>query len=89
MMRAFMVGVLLLSGLLVAAPAASAAGITEVTGFGSNPGALRMFEYKPAGLTQGRPLVVAMHGCTQDASYGTNAGAAALLVAAPITLLVV
>jgi poly(hydroxyalkanoate) depolymerase family esterase len=73
-MRAFLVGVLMLSGLLVTTPAASAAGITEVTGFGSNPGALRMFEYQPAGLTPGRPLVVALHGCTQDASYGTNAG---------------
>jgi poly(hydroxyalkanoate) depolymerase family esterase len=56
----------------VVAPARAAATLTEVTGFGSNPGALRMYSYRPAGLAQGRPLVVALHGCTQSASdyYG-------------------
>jgi poly(hydroxyalkanoate) depolymerase family esterase len=44
------------------------AALTEVTGFGSNPGNLRMFEYVPAGLPSGAPLVVAMHGCTQSAA---------------------
>jgi poly(hydroxyalkanoate) depolymerase family esterase len=43
--------------------------LTEVTdGFGSNPGQLKMFEYVPKGLHTSRPLVVALHGCTQTAS---------------------
>ncbi|NUP39761.1 MAG: PHB depolymerase family esterase [Streptomyces sp.] len=54
---------------------AAAASLQEVTGFGSNPGALRMFRYVPDGLPSGRPVVVALHGCTQDASgYGTGSG---------------
>lgn len=47
---------------------AHAAGLQEVTGFGSNPGNLRMFRHVPNGLPAGRPLVVALHGCTQSAS---------------------
>jgi poly(hydroxyalkanoate) depolymerase family esterase len=47
--------------------------LTEVHGFGSNPGALRMFKYVPE-----RPepaLVVVLHGCTQTAgSYDVGAG---------------
>ncbi|MGR8006974.1 extracellular catalytic domain type 1 short-chain-length polyhydroxyalkanoate depolymerase [Streptomyces hypolithicus] len=50
------------------APPARAASLTEVTGFGSNPGNLRMFRYVPDELPAGRPLVVAMHGCTQSAA---------------------
>src|ERR1041384_8223274 len=47
--------------------------LTQVTGFGSNPGALRMFTYAPASLPSGAPLVVAMHGCTESASvYSTQ-----------------
>ncbi|CAM5365066.1 MULTISPECIES: extracellular catalytic domain type 1 short-chain-length polyhydroxyalkanoate depolymerase [Streptomyces] len=66
------VGVLLVTLLAVTGPAsltapAQAASLTEVTGFGSNPGNLRMFRYVPDGLPAGRPLVVAMHGCTQSA----------------------
>ena len=54
---------------------ASAASLQEVTGFGTNPGALRMFRYVPDGLPAGRPVVVALHGCTQNASgYGTGSG---------------
>lgn len=47
---------------------AQAASLQEVTGFGSNPGNLRMFRYVPDGLPAGRPLVVALHGCTQSAA---------------------
>ncbi len=48
---------------------------TEVTGFGSNPGNLRMFKYVPAGLPSNAPLVVAMHGCSQSASsYDAETG---------------
>lgn len=48
---------------------------TEVTGFGSNPGNLRMFKYIPPGLPAGAPLVVALHGCSQSAaSYDAESG---------------
>jgi poly(hydroxyalkanoate) depolymerase family esterase len=54
---------------------AAAASLQEVTGFGSNPGALRMFRYVPDGLPAGRPVVVALHGCTQNAAgYGSGSG---------------
>ncbi|MBG0854856.1 PHB depolymerase family esterase [Streptomyces spinoverrucosus] len=54
---------------------AAAASLQEVTGFGSNPGALKMYRYVPDGLPAGRPVVVALHGCTQNASgYGTGSG---------------
>ncbi|GAA3827162.1 PHB depolymerase family esterase [Streptomyces coacervatus] len=54
---------------------AAAVSLQEVTGFGSNPGALRMFRYVPDGLPSGRPVVVALHGCTQDAAgYGAGSG---------------
>ncbi len=42
--------------------------ITPVLDFGSNPGALDMYEHAPADLAAGRPVVVVMHGCTQQAS---------------------
>lgn len=48
--------------------AARAQTLTEVTGFGSNPGNIRMFRYVPSNLTQGSPLVVVLHGCGQSAS---------------------
>ncbi len=41
--------------------------LETVSGFGSNPGALNMHKYVPAGMPQNAPLVVAMHGCDQDA----------------------
>jgi poly(hydroxyalkanoate) depolymerase family esterase len=47
--------------------------LTEVTGFGSNPGALKMFTFVPPGLPPGAPLVVVLHGCTESASsYATQ-----------------
>jgi poly(hydroxyalkanoate) depolymerase family esterase len=42
--------------------------LTPVTGFGSNPGSLNMYSYVPAGLSVKAPLVVVMHGCTQNAA---------------------
>ncbi|RAK57405.1 alpha/beta hydrolase family esterase [Phenylobacterium deserti] len=42
-------------------------GMTEVRGFGFNPGALRMLAYTPTDLAAGAPLVVVLHGCTQRA----------------------
>ncbi|WP_308257232.1 extracellular catalytic domain type 1 short-chain-length polyhydroxyalkanoate depolymerase [Saccharothrix luteola] len=61
---------------LVSSPRpAAAATLQEVTGFGTNPGNLQMFRYAPAGLPAGRPVVVALHGCTQNATgYGTATG---------------
>jgi poly(hydroxyalkanoate) depolymerase family esterase len=55
--------------------AASSDHLTEVVGFGSNPGALRMFTYAPATLAASPALVVVLHGCTQSAaSYDLGAG---------------
>ncbi|HYZ31373.1 MAG TPA: PHB depolymerase family esterase [Crenalkalicoccus sp.] len=57
-----------------ALPALAAAPV-EVTGFGSNPGNLRMFKYVPDGLPASAPLVVVLHGCKQNArDYATDAG---------------
>jgi feruloyl esterase len=47
----------------------------EVTGFGSNPGNLRMFVFAPSRKSPRPALVVALHGCTQTAAdfdYGTG-----------------
>jgi poly(3-hydroxybutyrate) depolymerase len=43
-------------------------GESEVSNFGSNPGNLKMFRYVPDNLGSARPLVVALHGCTQSAT---------------------
>ncbi|MFF7162561.1 alpha/beta hydrolase family esterase [Streptomyces sp. NPDC008086] len=77
--RRILLGATLLVAALIAAllspGRATAASLQEVTGFGANPGALRMFRYVPDGLPVGRPVVVALHGCTQNASgYGTGSG---------------
>lgn len=59
--------------LVGATPAAAA--VEPVPSFGSNPGNLTMFRYVPTGLAANRPVVVALHGCTQNASgYGTGSG---------------
>jgi hypothetical protein len=70
-------GYLLVLLLLAAlpSPARAAATLTQVTGFGSNPGALRMYSYVPDGLPAGRPMIVALHGCTQSAAdYYAHSG---------------
>ncbi len=49
--------------------------LAEITGFGTNPGNLRMFAFVPAQLQQPRALVVVLHGCGQTAaSYDLGAG---------------
>lgn len=49
--------------------------LTPLTGFGSNPGALDAFFYLPAGLPARAPLVVVLHGCTQNAAvYDRGSG---------------
>ncbi len=50
------------------------AALTAVASFGANPGALDMYEYVPANLEAGRPLVVVLHGCTQTAAAMEVAG---------------
>lgn len=66
---------LMLLTLLFALIASPAFAQTEVTGFGSNPGNLRMFKYVPSGLSTNAPLVVALHGCSQTAAnYDAETG---------------
>lgn len=68
--RAMLLGHLLSFGaaLCLTTGGAGAAALREVSGFGSNPGNLRMFVYVPDGLPASRPLVVALHGCRQSAA---------------------
>jgi poly(3-hydroxybutyrate) depolymerase len=71
---------ILLTAVVIAALAAIptpgyAATLTQVGNFGSNPGNLAMYSYRPDGLPTGAPLVVALHGCTQNAAdYFGHAG---------------
>jgi poly(hydroxyalkanoate) depolymerase family esterase len=39
-----------------------------VSSFGTNPGNLNMYSYVPTGIAGKAPLVVVMHGCTQNAT---------------------
>lgn len=65
--------VLALTG-LSAVPAA-AADYERVTGFGSNPGALTMYRYVPDDLPAGAPVVLVLHGCTQNGpGFATGTG---------------
>jgi feruloyl esterase len=57
------------------APNAASTHLTELTGFGSNPGGLRMFTYVPRKPARSPALVVVLHGCTQSAAgYDLGAG---------------
>ncbi|PTE07026.1 hypothetical protein C9427_28840 [Mesorhizobium helmanticense] len=42
--------------------------LSDMTGFGSNPGALRARLYRPDNLPGQAPLVVVLHGCSQNAA---------------------
>ena len=56
-------------------PARRPTRLRELTGFGANPGNLRMFAYVPKHLPRKAPLVVVLHGCTQTADeYDYGAG---------------
>ncbi|RDJ21654.1 hypothetical protein DWF00_25165 [Bosea caraganae] len=49
--------------------------LSEMTSFGSNPGALKAHSYLPQALPEGAPLVVVLHGCTQTAAgYDRGSG---------------
>ena len=64
---------------------ANAAEPREETGFGSNPGNLRMFSYVPANQEPAAPLIVVLHGCKQKAStFASDAGWLALADRFPV-----
>src|SRR5205823_522715 len=65
---------LALGASVIVAAAPAHAQLAQVTSFGSNPGALDMYEYVPKNLPAGRPLVVVLHGCTQTANDMLAAG---------------
>jgi len=46
--------------------------LTSVSSFGSNPGNLSMFIYTPASAGANAPLVMVLHGCTQNATGYAN-----------------
>ena len=57
------------------APARRPTRLRELTGFGTNPGNLRMFAYAPEHMPPEAPLVIALHGCTQTSDeydHGTG-----------------
>jgi poly(hydroxyalkanoate) depolymerase family esterase len=57
------------------APARRPTRLRELTGFGANPGNLRMFAYAPEDMPPKAPLVIALHGCTQTSDeydHGTG-----------------
>ncbi|HAS40522.1 MAG TPA: hypothetical protein DCS93_08585 [Microscillaceae bacterium] len=53
-------------------PLLTQAQLVRVNSFGSNPGNLAMYRYVPSGITGNAPVVVALHGCTQDAATYAN-----------------
>jgi poly(hydroxyalkanoate) depolymerase family esterase len=53
--------------------------LADIASFGSDPGNLRARHYIPAGFKAGAPLVVVLHGCTQNAAgYDHGSGWSAL-----------
>jgi poly(hydroxyalkanoate) depolymerase family esterase len=81
---------LLAAGLLAITTIASAGAAEprEETGFGANPGNLRMFSYVPADLAPGAPLIVVLHGCKQRAAtFARDAGWLALADRSKVALL--
>ncbi|MFT7841468.1 PHB depolymerase family esterase, partial [Saccharothrix sp. BKS2] len=59
---------LVVASVLLAAQPASAATLTQVTNFGTNPSNLRMYTYVPDRVAARPALLVAMHYCTGTAS---------------------
>ncbi len=51
-----------------APPTATEDRLSELRDFGANPGKLRARCYVPAGINASAPLVVVLHGCTQNAA---------------------
>ncbi len=48
--------------------------LEQITDFGANPGNLEMHVFVPAGVGDNAPVVMAMHGCMQDAHQYQGAG---------------
>lgn len=70
-----LLGTLALAFTGLSATQAAAADYERVTGFGTNPGALTMYRYVPDDLPAGAPVVLVLHGCTQDATgFATGSG---------------
>lgn len=46
--------------------------LQSIANFGSNPGNLNAYHYVPANMPADAPLVVVMHGCTQNAANFSN-----------------
>jgi len=83
--RRVLAAALLTIGALVSADAGEP---RAETGFGSNPGNLRMFSYVPADLAPMAPLIVVLHGCKQGAAtFARDAGWLALADSAKLALL--
>ena len=68
---------LLVGGLIVAVRAAAGAPV-RVAEFGDNPGNLEMWTHSPPSAGARAPLVVVLHGCTQQASSMAPGGFEAL-----------
>jgi poly(hydroxyalkanoate) depolymerase family esterase len=68
---------LIVGGLMVAVRAAAGAPV-RVADFGDNPGNLEMWAYSPRSAGARAPLVVVLHGCTQQASSMAPGGFEAL-----------
>ncbi|SDL22024.1 esterase, PHB depolymerase family [Glycomyces sambucus] len=62
-LAAVLSGLLLVTAWAALAPPAAAASLQEVTGFGDNPGGLRMHLYVPDTRPAEPAILVAMHGC--------------------------
>lgn len=57
------------------APPAGSTPLAEISDFGTNPGALKMFSFVPEHLQRAPALVVVLHGCGQTAAaYDFGAG---------------
>ena len=66
----------------------AASRLGEISGFGTNPGGLRMFAYVPKKLENRPALVVALHGCSQTAGqYDYGSGWSTLADAAGFVVL--
>ena len=72
--KAQVVGQIVIACLLLSVSAVYAASLTEVDDFGDNPGSISMYKYVPDNMPANAPLVVALHGCKQDAETYSKAG---------------
>ena len=61
-------GLLILISFMTASMAFGRVTLNQLNDFGSNPGNLKMFYFKPAKVVRKAPLVVLLHGCAQAAS---------------------